>query len=230
MPTNREIIADVRGSLNAANIDTWITSALIYSKLTDVASLFIKREADDRRLFRYAELFTTVNCLEMEELPLIQCCNINIPNCKTVMRSKLKLPKMYSTRYGYLITVTSVDYDRDYKPTVPEQFKYTTLRRFGDPRLRYFWIENGYLVIPNSLVERVNIKIMTPDVEAAQKLNACEDTTPECIGFMDQQFIAPEHLLDDIKTAAYQRLLPKTQIQEDELPNKNSNEKTNPQP
>lgn len=231
MPTNREIISDIRGTLNAANVDGWIPSALIYSKLSDVSSLFIKREADNMQLFRYAELWTTVNCLEMEEMPLIQCCNLNIPNCKTVMRSKEKLPKMYSTRFGYLITVSSVDYDRNYKPTTPQDFKYTTSRRFPDPRIRYFWIENDYLVIPNSMVSRVNITIMAPDKAEALKLNSCDDSPEkDCLNFMDQEFVAPAHLLDDIKTYATQKLLPRTQVQPDEYPNKNVIEKTNPQP
>lgn len=224
----REIISDVRNSLRSVSLDDWIPGKYIYFKLKGVAALFIKREADDKRLFRYTELWSTIKCLKMEEEDLINCCDICIPNCKKVMKSKDKLPEIYSTRYGYLMNVTSVDYDRDYTPVTPQQYKYTRSREFQDRRKRYFWIENGYLIIPDSMVSVVTVKAMFINKAEALKLDDCLKTD-DCIRFMDQEFVAPEHLLQDIKSATISEILgTNRKLQQDELSNLNSNKKTNP--
>lgn len=222
----REIVSDVRNSLRAANLDEWLPGKFIYFKLKGIASLFIKREADDKRLFRYTELWTTVKCLELVEDDLINCCDISIPNCTKVMRSKEKLPELYSTRYGYLINVTSVDYDKDYIPVTPQQYKYTKVREFNDTRKRYFWLENGYLVIPDSMVSVVTVKGMFINKAEALKLNSCDHQQSDCIRFMDQDFVAPEHLIQDIKNATVLDILGSNRrLQQDESANLNSNEK-----
>jgi hypothetical protein len=225
---NREIISEVRNSLRAASLDDWIPAKFIFFKLKGIASLFIKREADDKRLFRYTELWATIKCLEMEEEDLVNCCDITIPNCTKVMRSKEKLPEVYSTRFGYLMNVTSVDYDRDYIPTNPQQYKYTKSREFIDKRKRYYWIENGHLVIPDSLVSVVTVKAMFTNKAEALRLDNCTETN-DCIRFLDQEFVAPEHLLQNIKNAAVLDILnTNRKIPQDELSNLNSNEKSNP--
>lgn len=227
---NREIISEVRNSLRAASLDDWIPGKFIYFKLKGLAALFIKREADEKRLFRYTELWATIKCLEMVEDDLVNCCDITIPNCTKVMRSKEKLPEIYSTRYGYLLNVTSVDYDKDYIPVTPQQYKYTKSREFNDTRKRYYWLENGYLIIPDSMVSVVTVKAMFTNKAEALKLNMCDNAeTTDCPNFMDQEFVAPEHLLQDIKNAAVLDILgTNRRMQQDELSNLNSNEKSNP--
>lgn len=227
MQSVREVISEVRNDLRANSMDEWLPSKYIHSKLQGSASLFIKREADDRRLQRYPELWVVVECFEMEEVPLVECCNLDIPNCKTVMRSKKKLPSLYSTRYGYCLNISSVDYDRDYFPTTPKEYKYIMNREYQDKSKRYFWIENGHLIIPGSMVEVVRVRGMFINKAEAVRLNTCGDG--DCVNFLDQEFVAPEHLLKNIKEATVASILGSNkQIQPDELPNLNANEKTNP--
>jgi len=226
----RELISEIRNSLRSVDVDNWVPGKFIYSKAIGITSLFIKREADDKRLFRYTELWTPIDCLEMEEQDLIQCCNVSIPNCKKVMVSVETLPKMFSTRFGYLLNVTSVDYDRDYTPNTPQSFKYTQSREFNDPNKRYFWFERGKLVIPiisktQAGPERVTVRGIFINKAEALKLNSCEKETG-CIRFMDQEFVAPEHLLQDIKNATVLDILKTNrQIVPDENTELNANRK-----
>lgn len=230
MQTVREVISEVRIDLRANNIDEWVPSKYLHSKLQDAASLFIKREADDKRLQKYMDLWVTIDCLEMEEVPLIQCCDLDIPNCKTVMRSKKKLPDVYSTRYGYVLTVSSVDYGRNYTATTPREYQYILNREFVDKSKRYFWIENGHLIIPGSMVQNVRVRGMFLNKAEAVRFNVCGDDSTGCVNLLDQEFVAPEHLLKNIKDATVAAILNSyKQLQQDELPNLNSNEKTNPQ-
>lgn len=227
MATVREVISELRNDLRSVSIDEWIPAKYIHMKLIGFASLFIKREADDRRLFRYSNIFTTIKCLPMVEDDLINCCDISIPNCTKVMRSKDKLPKIYTTRYGYLANVTAVDYDKDYIFTTPAQYKYTKSRRFVDLSKRYYWIENGYLIIPDSMVSAVTFKAMFVNRADALKLEC--DAEETCYRLLDEEFIAPEHLLHDIKNATSTELINTyKRFQPDEMQNLNSAEKTNP--
>lgn len=229
---NREIISDVRNSLRSIDIDSWLPAKYIYFKLRGITALFIKREADDKRLYRYTDLYSTIKCLKMEEANLIDCCNVCIPNCKKVMISKADLPEIYSTRYGYLMNVTSVDYDKDYIPVTPQQFKYTQSREFNDKSKRYFWLENKKLVIPiisetQNGPQRVTVKAMFANKADALRIDECVDTP--CVRFLDQEFIAPVHLIQDIKNATIIEILKTNrQIVPDEEGNLNANEKQSP--
>lgn len=206
-------------------VDTWIPGKYIHQKGISVAGLFIKREADDKRLFRYTDLWYPIDCLPMEEKNLIECCDVSIPGCKTVMISKDKIPDIYTSRTGYLIQVTSVDYDRDYTITTPKGYKNTQVREFLDKRKRYCWIENGHLVIPNSMVQNVRLNAMFINRAEAMRLN-CKDG--DCIKLLDQPFVAPEHLLDNIKDKVTLDILRRPPP--DEFPNLNENEKEKARP
>lgn len=229
MSTVREIISEVRNDLRAISIDEWIPAKYLHMKLLGFASLFIKREADDKRLFRYSNLFTTIRCLKMFEEDLIKCCDISIPGCTKVMKSVHKLPKIYSTRYGYLLTVTALDYDKDYIFVTPAQYKYTKSRKFVDKSKRYFWIENNHLIIPDSMVSSVTVKAMF--INRAEALRLECDAEETCFRLLDEEIIIPEHLLQNVKDATTTDLLNKyKRSQPDEMANLNSFEKTNPTP
>lgn len=224
----REIISDVRNSVRAVAGDVWIPAKYIHMKLKGITALFIKREADDKRLFKYTELWATIECLKLEETDLVQCCSVSIPSCKKVMKSVDKLPELYSTRFGYLINVSSVDYERDYIQTTPQQYKYTKSREFQDKSKRYFWIENGYLVIPDAMVERVRVRGMFTNKAEALALD-CDSSAAGggCVNLLDQDFVAPEHLLQDIKSATVNEILKTYKaVPPDEFTNLNENDKT----
>lgn len=218
----REFISDIRNSLHSINLDDWIPGKFIHNKGLGYASLFIKREADDKRMYKYTNLFTPVSML-MEEKALIQMGSDLVPNCKKVMKAKVDLPTMYSTRHGYLMNVTSVDYGKDYIPTTPQQYKYVKSREFQDLSLRYFWLENNRIIIPDALVQQITITGMFQNRAEALRIGNCD-----CFPLLDQEFIAPEHLLKDIKDATILDLM-KTyrSINSDEYPNLNENEKEN---
>lgn len=227
--TNGEIISDVRNGLKLVSVDEWVPGLFIINKLQNIASLFIKREGDDKKLSRYANLWTTIKCLELEERNLVDCCNINIPNCKKVMVSKQKIPRVYTTRFGYLLNVSSVDYDKNYIQTTPKQYKQIMAREFVDHRNRYFWIEDDRIVVPNSMLTNVTVIGMFINKAEAFNLNSCNDDN-SCIKFLDEEFVAPAHLLQDITDATIIKLLGTLkQSSQDELINNNSQEKTNPQ-
>ncbi len=228
MITVGEFISEVRNDLRSVSVDEWIPGKYIHHKGKGFASLFIKREADDKRLHKYTNLWTTIPCLELVEDDLANCCHEFIPNCVKVMRSKEKLPEIYSTRFGYLIQVYSMDYSKHYILSSPSQYKLTLNREFQDPRKRYCWIENDYLIIPDVMVTNVAVKAMFTDKSKALALS-CDASKNDCISLLDEEFVIPEHLIADVKNATVKNLLEAyKRITPDELQNLNSQEKTNP--
>jgi hypothetical protein len=226
-----EFISEVRNTLRSASVDEWIPGKLIHYKGISYSALFLKREADDKRLHKYTNLWTTIPCLEMVEDDVINCCSEFIPNCTKVVRSKEKLPDLYSTRFGYLIQVYSLDYSKQYTIASPRQYKYYQMGTFKDPRKRYAWLENGYLVIPDTMAKSVIVKGMFTDKSKALALS-CKDedsTDTSCVSLLDQDFVIPEHLIADVKNAVVKELAEiYKRIQPDEYQNLNSLEKTNP--
>lgn len=116
MPTNRQFCSDIVGFLRANNIDERISYRLILGVARDAAQTFIKQDSDSRRLFKQANLWITLSCFEMEEVPLIDCL-FDVSYCKNIMKSKEKLPDFYSTGYGSLIRITNLDGSGNYIET-----------------------------------------------------------------------------------------------------------------
>lgn len=226
-PTVNEVISDVRNDLRAVTLDEYIPAKYLHNKLLDTAKLFMKREADNMKLQLYPSIWVTIDSFEMEESSLIGCTDISIPKCDGVMKSKIKLPAIYTTRYGYLLNISSLDYDRNYTQITPREYSTIRNRRYKDPNKRYFWIYNGYLIIPDSLVETVTLRAVFCDKSQGLKIDSCLD--PSCIRLLDQEFTVPGHLLDDVKNATIQKILGgRMRITPDEYPNLDQNEKKSP--
>jgi hypothetical protein len=227
MPILNQVISDVRQSLNRVNFDGYIPAKFLHSKLLDAAKLFVKREADDRRFYLYPDIWVTINNFELESTPLIGCSEIAVPNCSNVMKAKIKLPEIYTTRYGYLINISSIDYTRNYIQTTPKDYAKIKSRRFQNPGLRYFWIYNGYLVIPDAMVQSVTIRAMFCDKAQGLRIEACGDNG--CIKTLEQDFTVPGHLLDNVKDYTVMKIAGiKDKIPTDTYPNLNDLEKKSP--
>jgi hypothetical protein len=224
MPTVSQVISDVRQELNAVSLDGYIPAKFIHSKLLDAAKLFIKREADDRRLYLYPNVWVTIDDLELAETELIGCADIAVPYCTKIMKSTVRLPEIYTTRYGYLLNISSVDYTRNYIQTTPKQYNSIKNRKYQDPNLRYFWIYNNHLVIPEAMVKSVTLRAMFCDKAQGLRIEGCKD--PGCIKTLEQEFTVPGHLLDNVKDYTVQKIAGvKLKIPKDEYPNLNEGRK-----
>jgi hypothetical protein len=226
--TVRQMISDVRQDLKSVNLDQWIPGAYIHRKLIDTAALFIKREADNMRLQMYPDIWVTVDDLVMEESTLIGAADIKVPNCVRVMKSVKELPRIFTTRFGYVLNVSSIDFSGDYVQTTPRDYNNKMNRRFQDPTQRYFWIYNNQLVIPNSFVKSLTLRALFANKADGLKLNGCGN--PGCIRTLDQEFPAPSHLLEDIKKSTVIDIASiREKLIESEYPNLNQNKKVAPQ-
>jgi len=227
LPTVRQVISDVRQDLNRVTLDGYLTAKYLHSKLLDKAKLFMKREADDRKLQLAQDIWVTINDFEMEDSSLVGCADIAVPHCTRIMISKKALPEIYTTRYGFLMNVQSMDYSRPYIQTTPREYAKIKQRRFQNPNLRYFWIYNNKLVIPESMVESVTVRAIFCDKAEGLKVEGCNQAA--CIRTLDQTFTVPEHMLDDVKNATVLAIAGiRDKIPQDTYPGLNELVKTSP--
>jgi hypothetical protein len=227
--TNRQIISDIVNDLRALNLDDRVSKKYILSKLRSYASLFIKRDADTRRLLNIAEIWTNIPCVELCEVPLVDCCNIDIPNCKSVMRSRKKIPELLQTLYKELIQVFNPIYSKEFIATTPQQYKNIINRAYVDPRLKYYWLSNGYLIVPDAMISTITIRGVFLNPHEALQLNSCDtDEVSDCVSILDQPFTCPDYLISVVKQETLKDLFNfYKRVTVDEEPNLNTNEKVN---
>ena len=226
--TCRQAISEVVGDLRALQMDDHISNRYVLSKLKGYNAIFIKREADQRRLYKSSDVWYTIECFEMKPAKVSDCCNISIPFCSTFMKSVKKIPETYSTNFGNIIReVSSINNEVQYEQVTPRQYAAIQLRPFKSKKKRYYWIENDHIIIPNSEVELIKITAGFKDVFEAKKASACYNSAKfPCEGPLDQTFLCPEYLWEVVRSEAvkdlfnfYKRTVP------DNFPDLNSDQK-----
>jgi len=225
MTDNRQLVSSIWNDLKALNIDDYISPQFIVQKAIDIAGDFIKKENDSRRIYKLSEGWNEIECMNMMEVPITTCPELNHYVCKRLMRTVDKVPETYSTRYGNLIQhVASVNMGQFYDPISARQYTAIMNRQFVDYRKKYYFFINGYIYIPDSNVEviRINAYFKKPWEVAQVTLNNCEDCDiPECIPSpLDFEFVCPDYLYNSVKQEIIKQLREVyLQIQPDQFPN-----------
>lgn len=196
MSTVREVISRVRGMEKLLSSDATITDRVIMRELKSRAILFIKQQADKRRLWQTSTIFTNIPCIEMIERPISDCCEF-VSDLK-VSRSRFKIPKISEGVYGLLIHgVFSVDSSRKLKEVTIS--RYINLLKLGlFTKDVYYWFYDQYLYVSSPYVRLVNMwayfeddvpkDLLYPDCD-------CSAGTPDpCTSPLDLEFKCPGYL------------------------------------
>ena len=139
-------------------------------------------------------------------------CEMDVYSCDHLMKSKEKLPAIYSGKFGKIINqVASINFGMVYQNAfTPSQWKSIQKREFKNPDIKYFFFLNGYLYIPilkasEESPEEIRISAAFRDrfevFKFKQRLGTCEDCKKEnpCPKLLDFQIVMPDFLEDDIK-------------------------------
>jgi hypothetical protein len=193
MATNLEVVSRVQSALNAISKDNRIPRRYILQVLRDSATMLISQKLGDRSLYKDTNPYTTISCFEMEEFDVVKCDIVEFKRCKSLMRSKNKLPKLIDSKYGHSIKeVTSIDDEFEFEPITLAQYRRNKDRKnYGE---KYFYVKDGYLYLPDTDVTRVNLYLITlhnEDIKSCEKNN-------ECKSLWEYEFNAPDKLLDVI--------------------------------
>lgn len=230
MVTIRSFISSLVNDLKALNIDQWISPKFLYSKSIDTTKNFLKKDnSSNLMLYSQIEGWSVLPCIEMEVADLATC-GLDTYICTKVMKSKKRLPEIYTSKVAPLIKeIASVDYSKTYSYIKTfNQWKNTQKREFLSKR--YFLISDGYLYIPignKDGIESPETVVMTCYAVDKQEVDSFNGITA-CKKFADYELTIPPYLIDDVKKDVLNNLRQiYLQVQEDTLPNTNSLEKVN---
>lgn len=206
--TGRDLVSRVRSLNKLFSNDNTVSDRMIMKELKSAASTLIKRETNLRRLWNSPNIFTTVECLEMEQVPLSECCDYQ-SSCM-VSRSKEKIPQISEGIFGLLIqSVFSPGMTKfDYAPIE----RFVNILRLGvKSTKKYFWIQNERLYTSNPDIERINFTAYFDDDLNVDYLNSCSSTAKrqggDCINPLDKPFRIPSYLEDALIKMVNDQLL-----------------------
>lgn len=182
------IVSRIQQTLNSLTKDTYIPRRYILSVFKAKAESFMAQKFHDKSLFRETSLYEWIDCVCMEEVPPRKC-GVELKKCDTVMRSKHELPGMIWSRYGpSLITVTTIDGDKDYE--IISHSYYSDIRNspnFDKFKGNYAIVyPDNRLYIPDNTVRKVNVLIYSLD-EKKNTLSECgsADNSVDCTNYWD---------------------------------------------
>ena len=214
MATVRKLVSDVRAMHRLLSTDNLITDRAIASEIKNNTILLVKRETNLRRLWATDTLFTTIPCLELEQVSITECCDF-VDDC-TIARTKLKLPRISEGNYQYLIQgVWSINA----MGGMGKKFKDISINRYLNllklPIIKnesYYWIVNDYLYLTDPLVQKVRIAaLFEEDIpnEVRYSGKCAEDITNEewCLNPLDRESFCPGYLEKQVLELTSQKLL-----------------------
>jgi hypothetical protein len=191
--TNLEAVSRVQSALNSVSKDNRIPRRYILQVLRDTATFLIAQKLGDRSLYKDTNPYTSINCFELEEQDVVKCDIIEFRRCKSLMRSKHKLPKLIDSKYGHSIKeVTSIDDEYEFEPITLSQYRRNKDRQKYPEH--YFYVKDGYLYLPDTEVQRVNLYLITLHTEDIVSCDECV----ECKSLWDLEFNAPDKIMDVI--------------------------------
>jgi len=222
MPTNREAVSIIVNGLKSLNIDDRKSNRYILNQLKDKVSTLIKQDTDSRRLFAVSDVWKPIHCIDLKEVPASECCS-EIPNLRTMMKSVQRIPQTYLSSYGNILKVFNIVGTLEYTQTTRAKYKDIMDREVVNNAVKYFWLSEGHIFIPNSDVEKVSAIGLFIHPHQVDILN---DSEAECDPLLDQPFPAPDYILTIAKDQVLQEYAGiSARIVEDEKANLNSNVK-----
>ncbi len=214
MATVRKLVSDVRAMHRLLSTDALITDRSIASELKNNGLLLIKRETNLRKLWATDTVFTTIPCLELEEVPITECCDF-IDDC-TIARTKLKLPRIAEGNYQYLIQgVWSINA----MGGMGKKFKDITINRYANllklPIIKketYYWIVNDYLYLTDPMLKKVRIAALFEEdipneVRYSGECGGQITDAEWCLNPLDRESFIPGYLEKQVLELTSQKLL-----------------------
>lgn len=223
--TNSEIVSRVRNGLNSISKDDRISRRYILHVAKQKATFLISQKLGDRSLFREDNLYKTVDCFEMEPVDVVRCEILEFRRCKSIMKSKCKLPKLIYSRYGNsLKEVITADGEKEFKPITPSQYRRDN-NRLEKPEYIYYYVKDDYLYLLDTEIELVSLYLISMNLDYLEEGCGCKDKSEECKSLWDYEFNVPDKLEEAIVGETIKEVAMVKQIPRDENPNSNNNEK-----
>jgi hypothetical protein len=189
---NGEAVSKVITSLRALSIDVRIPRRYVLKILRDTSKNLIAQKNLDRTIDLDTNLISEIIGLEFEKVDTITTNIITFKRCKTLMKSKKKLPELIFSRLGSSIReITSVDDNTRIKITSLEKYRRDQLRKYKVNNEVFAYIDSeGFVFIPDHEILAVNVRLVTMNTEDVDEVNGVTN----CKSGWDFSFTTPDKL------------------------------------
>ena len=216
---NLEITSRILNTLKSLGKDGRISRRYILKVAQEKAKFLIGQKNGENSLYREQNLYSTLECLEMEKTDLIKCPIIEFRSCKQLMRSKKQLPELIHSKYGASVKeVTSLDGEHLLLPITPYQYRLNKQRK-TDSAENYFYVKGNFLYIPDLEVQMVQVNLITQDLYELEQCSECKEKN--CKSVWDYEFVCSDKLLEIVLQETLKEVSMTKQIQADQNPNLN---------
>lgn len=216
---NREAVSKITNTLQSLSKDNRISRRYILKVLRDRAKNLIAQKLGERTINNEQNLYTEIRCLELEKIESIDCPIASFRTCRTIMRSKHKLPELIYSRLGASVKeITSIDGDFEFRLVTEEQYRRNKKRKYQLNNEVYVYVgTDEYLYILDHEIYSVDITILTMKTEEVDECSEC--SKGDCIDNWSLNFIVPDKLEDVVFKEALQIISTKKQLPQDPNPN-----------
>ena len=222
--TNSDIVSRIVNSLNSLQKDDRVSRRYILNVARSKSEFLISSKLNDRSIYREDNLYTTIDCFKLKRIDVTRCDIIEFRNCKNIMKSVKKLPKLIYSKYGNsLKEITTIDGNIDFKATTPRQFRKDRDRQGTDTEVK-FYVKDGYLYLLDTEVELVSLYLLTLETEKLDELCDCKHKD-ECKSLWEYEFIYPSKLIEPIVQESVKEVAARKGIPQDTNPNLDNNQK-----
>lgn len=196
----RDIVSDLSLDAKVLNIDDRISFRYLANKFRDKLSYFLRLEARSREFTKDRSIWKSLKCIELEQVATNACGFID--SCNTLSRSKKKIPEAYNTNYGLLLKIYVIDKSRELKVIISGSYKNYVIGEYLKENL-YYWIEDGYLYVPNTDIESLTGIIIAKDPSQIDLFN----NDCNCAYPLDSQLNYSDYLISLAKTEVMKEIV-----------------------
>lgn len=172
--------------------DSRLTNRHIYNKIITIRTRLI---AEDRINSRKISPWNqdTLSCVEVEPIPAHQCPCVLPASCKTVLRSKEKLPKAIE---GMITSINSIENSLKIDLVNKNSARYIASNKYSGNKINSF-IEEDYLyIIRDTSIGVIQIRGVFEDPIQVDLFNLTCNPEASCEAFTEKEFSLESSKID----------------------------------
>lgn len=232
--TNGKLVDTIEGRLGVYRKDDRprIPRRLILFTALNISQTYHSQRLGERVLKYQDSLYTKVPCVPMEKVDS-KACGLELYRCRTIMRSKCKIPESVYGKFGNSVQmVTNVtDTKRIDKTTYEDIIDRQSKGRYSDvvKKIPRWFIFGGYLYVLDWEIQMVNVWLFSLQRDdTCDNIDICEtgELICPCTSRWDVTFVASDTALMYIVDRTVEVLGNPRVVQIDENPDNNTNSVT----
>jgi hypothetical protein len=212
--TYRQAISNCRSNLKLLSGDDTINDRVLLQEIKSVANMIVLQSLEQRKYWQSPNLFNFLPCIEMEQVPLQECCEYT--GERMVSITKLSLPKIGEASFGNAVFgVFGMDGQKRLKETNAN--RYANILKLGlTGQGDYFWLRgDGHIIVTNPDAKLINLYAYFTELLPNSLLYpgegcACRqapDVESLCANPLDQRFPFIDKMQNSLNDQVYKNLL-----------------------